>query len=115
MCDKAILENDGTLKFVPECYENPEMCNKADRYPHALEFVSECFKTQNICDKAVDTQPSTIKFVPEYFMTQEMFDKVVNIYVLYLILFLIDIKLKKCVTELFMKILFKLYTALISI
>ena len=41
MCDKAILENDGTLKSVPNCYINQEMCNKAaDSNPHAVEFVS---------------------------------------------------------------------------
>ena len=41
MCDKVILENGGTLKSVPNCYINQEMCNKAaDSYPHALEFVS---------------------------------------------------------------------------
>ena len=28
-CDKAILENGGTLKSVPDCYKNQEMCNKA--------------------------------------------------------------------------------------
>ena len=39
-------------------------------------------------------------------MTQEICDKAVNRCFLYLILFLIDIKLKKCVTELFLKILF---------
>ena len=40
MCDKAILENDGTLKFVPDSYENQEMDNKAvDNYPH----VPECY------------------------------------------------------------------------
>ena len=27
-CDKAILENGETLKSVPECYKNQEMCNK---------------------------------------------------------------------------------------
>ena len=37
MCDKAILENDGTLKSVPDCSKNQEMYNKAvDNYPHAL-------------------------------------------------------------------------------
>ena len=47
MCDKAILENGGTLKSVPACYKNEEMCNKAvDNYPHASEFVPECYKTQ---------------------------------------------------------------------
>ena len=29
MCDKAILENGGTIKFVPDCYKNQERCNKA--------------------------------------------------------------------------------------
>ena len=47
MCDKAILENGGTLKSVPHCYENQEMCNKAvDNYPHVLELVPECYKMQ---------------------------------------------------------------------
>ena len=39
MCDKAILENGGTLKFVPDCYKNQEMCNKAvDNY----SIISSC-------------------------------------------------------------------------
>ena len=59
-----------------------------------------------MCDKDADTYPSTIKVVPELFMTKEMCDKVVNIYFLYLSLFLIGIKLKKCLTELFLKIIF---------
>ena len=76
------------------------MCSKAvDNYPQALEFVPQYYKTQKTCDKAVDTYPSTIKFVPEYFMTQEMCDKAVNRCFLYLIIFLIDIKHKKCLTE----------------
>ena len=42
MWDKAILENSGTLKSVPDCYKNQEMCNKeVDDYPHTLEFVPE--------------------------------------------------------------------------
>ena len=74
-----------------------------DNYPHALEFVPEFYKIQKMCDKAVNTYPSTIKFILKCFMTQEMCNKAVNFF-LYLILFLIDIKLKKCVTELFLKI-----------
>ena len=47
MCDKAIIENAGTLTYFPDCYENQEMCKKAiENYPHALEFVPECYKTQ---------------------------------------------------------------------
>ena len=42
MCDKAVLENGGRLKSVPDCCKNHEMCNKAvDNYRYALEFVSE--------------------------------------------------------------------------
>ena len=57
-------------------------------------------------NKAVDTHPSTIKFVPECYKAQEMDDKAISRCFLYLILFLSGIKLKKCVTELFLKILF---------
>ena len=35
MYDKAIPENGGTLKSVPDCYKNQEMCYKAvDNYSH---------------------------------------------------------------------------------
>ena len=47
MCDKAILENGGTLKSLPDCCKYQEMCNEVvDNYSHALEFVPECYKTQ---------------------------------------------------------------------
>ena len=76
MCDKAIFENEGTLKSVPDCFKNQEMCNKTvDNCPYTLDFVSECCKTQKKCDKAIDTYSSAIKFVAESFMTLEMCDK----------------------------------------
>ena len=54
MCDKAILENGGTLKSVPDCYKSQEMCNEAvDNYSHALEFVAECYKNQEMCYRPV--------------------------------------------------------------
>ena len=47
MCDKAILENGGTLKSISNYYKNQERCNKAvGNYPYALEFVPECYKSQ---------------------------------------------------------------------
>ena len=47
MCDKAILENGGTLKSIPGCYRNLEIYDKAaDNHPHALKIVPECYKTQ---------------------------------------------------------------------
>ena len=45
MYNKVILENGGTLKSVPDCYKNQEMCNKAvDNYPNSLEVVPESYK-----------------------------------------------------------------------
>ena len=84
MCDKAILENGGTLKSVADCYKNiRKMRDKAvDNYPHTLEFLPECYETQEICNKAS------------------------NKWFLYLIVILIVIKLKKFVAELFLKMLF---------
>ena len=38
MCDKAVLENGGTLKSIPDFFKNQEMCNKAVR-----EFVRDCY------------------------------------------------------------------------
>ena len=47
MGDKAILENDRTLKFVPDCYKTQKMCDKAaDNYLHAWEFIRRCYITQ---------------------------------------------------------------------
>ena len=83
--------------------------NKAvDKYPHALEVVPECYKTHKMCDKAANTYPPTIKFVPKCFLTQEMCNKAVSRCFLYFTLFLINIKLKKCVTELLLKIIFNI-------
>ena len=58
-----------------------------------------------MCDKSVNTHPATIEFVPECYKTQQMWDKAVTRCVFSLILFPIGIKLKKCVTGLFLKLL----------
>ena len=114
MHDNAILENGGTLNSVPDCYKNQEMCNKAvDHYPHALEFVLNYYMTQKMSGKVVNTHSSTIQFVSECYKTQEMYDKafiyilfIYNLF-LHLFIFLVNIKLKKCVTVLSLKILFQ--------
>ena len=47
MCDKAVVEKGGTLKFVSDNYKNQTMCNQAvDNYVDALECDPKCFKTQ---------------------------------------------------------------------
>ena len=95
------------MKSVPDCYKNQEMRNRAVyNYPHAVEYVTEGYKTQTMCDKDVDTYPSTIKFLLECFMTQNCEIKQLIDVILYLSIFLIGIKIKKFVTELFLKILF---------
>ena len=49
MCDKAVLENGGTLKSVSDCYKNQEMWDKAvDNYSHALEFFPDCHNSKNV-------------------------------------------------------------------
>ena len=47
MCGKVLLENGGTLMFVPDCHKITKMCNKSvDNYVHALEFAPDCYQTQ---------------------------------------------------------------------
>ena len=66
MCDKMILENGGTLRFVPDCYKNQQMRNKGVKIsPSVIQFVPECYKTQKMCDKAVDTCPVVFDSVPD--------------------------------------------------
>ena len=68
-----------------------------ENYSCALEFGPECYEAQQIDDKIVDTHPSTILVVPECYKTQELCYKTVHRCFLYLILFLINTKLKKYV------------------
>ena len=73
MCDKAILENVGTVSTFFTTRKIKEMCYKYVLiYPDALEYVPECYQAQRMFDKAVDTFPSTIEFVPECYKTQEL-------------------------------------------
>ena len=45
MHNKVFIENDGTVKSVPDIYKNQEMYDKpVDSYPYALEFVSGSYK-----------------------------------------------------------------------
>ena len=65
--------------------------------------------------KAVDTYPPAIQFVPDLYKTQEMCFKALILVFLYLIIFLIDIKLKKCAIKHFPKILLCYNIVLIDI
>ena len=47
ICDRATLENGGTLESVPDQCKTHAMHNKAvDSYAHALEFVPDFYKSQ---------------------------------------------------------------------
>ena len=80
------------------------MSDKAvDNYAHALEFAPDCYKTQEMKIK-----PSILMLQYNMFLnskTQEMCDKGVNTCFIVFQSVLIQIRLKKCVTELFLKIL----------
>ena len=109
MCDKAILESDGTLKSVPDYYKNQQMCNKAaGNYPFALKFVVKCYKTTK--KKYVIKLLILIILKLNIFLFDLRPEKCVikpftNV-LFYLILFLINI-LTKCVIESFLKIVFQ--------
>ena len=81
MCDIGVVENGGTLKFVPDNYKNKKTCNQndcQDDYADALEYVPECFKTQEMCDKPIDTYLPVIQFVLKCFKLRKMCDKAVD-------------------------------------
>ena len=59
-----------------------------------------------MCGKVANTHFSTMKFVPECYKTQEMCDKDFNKRFLGFFIFLITIKLTKCVTKFLLMILF---------
>ena len=110
MCDKAILENGGTLESFSDCYKNQQMCDKAIyNYPHALQFVPDCSVTHQMCDKDVTHYHSTIQFLPDCYMIQEMRDKAINICFFVFNPFPDWCKnwYKKCMTQLLLKILFR--------
>ena len=49
MFDKDALKSGGTLKSVPDCYKNQQICDKAiENYPYASEFIPECSKILKI-------------------------------------------------------------------
>ena len=57
ICDKAILENGGTLESVPYCCKKQQVFDKVvDYYSYVLKFVPDCYMTQKMCDKIVILQ-----------------------------------------------------------
>ena len=79
------------------------MCIKSvHNYTYTLEFVHDCYETQEMCNEAVESYPSVTQFVPACCKTQKYVIKLLILVFLYLILFLIVIRLKKkCVIKSF--------------
>ena len=76
MCDIVISENGRTLNSLPGCYNNKQLSDKAvDNYLHALEFVPDCY------------------------MTQKCVIKLSILNLLELNMFLINLRLNKCVMK----------------
>ena len=66
MCDKAILENGGTLESVPDLYENKRICDEAvDTYRSTIQFVCVCYNTQEMCDKAINRCFLAFAYIPD--------------------------------------------------
>ena len=107
MCKHAVKKSLHLLRYVPDQYKTQQMCYKAILESHGrLKYVPDCYSNQEMFNNAVDNGPHALEFLPEQFMTQKMYNKADNRCFLYLILFLINMKLKKCVTELLLKIFF---------
>ena len=82
MCDNNILENDGMLRFIPDCCKNQKMWDKTvDNYSHLLEFARIPIRLE------------------KYVIRELIF------MLLQYSLFLIDIRLKKCVVKLLILVL----------
>ena len=76
MCNKSIVENGETLKFVPDNYKNQKMGSQAvDNYVDVLESVPKCFKPQEICEKAVATFHFVFNYFPALYKNQKISDK----------------------------------------
>ena len=65
-----------------------------------LESVLDCNKKQQMRDKAVDNYHPVSKLVPDYFITQKYVIKLSILIITQYKLFLIAIRLKKCVVKL---------------
>ena len=65
--------------------------------------------------KCVIKLSHAFKFVSDFYIKQEMYDKSVNKCSLAIIYFPVNTKLKKCMTEMFLKILFQNFIAPIDI
>lgn len=73
MCKKITIENGVMLGFLPDCYKDKKICQKAvDNYVHASWHVPNCYNTEQMCNIFVGTHPSAIQFIPKCWKSEEM-------------------------------------------
>ena len=102
-------------KFVPDHLKIKKMCKHAViKLPFVIRAVPDRFNIQEMCDKTIIENGVALKsvldcyknqFLPECYKTQEMCRKGADTCLLYLIMFLVNLRLKKCVIKLFLMIL----------
>ena len=70
-------QNGAMLKFVPDCYKNQRMCNKAvNNYAHALQFVPNWLRRKKCVIKLLIQVLLQCKLIPDWCKTQPMCGKV---------------------------------------
>ena len=101
----TVMKNPEMLKFVfnhlktKRCYLKMRK-HAVKKLPYLLRYVLDQYKTQQICDKAILENGGRLKSVPDCDKNQEMCNKAVIITLMHLNLFLIAIRVKKCVIKL---------------
>ena len=92
------------IRNVPDQYETQQIYDKTIlENVETLESVLDCYKKQQMRDKAVDNYHHASKLVPDCFITQKYVIKLSILIITQHKLFLIAIRLNKCVIKLFNK------------
>ena len=100
-----VMKNTEMLKFVPHYLKIKKYCKHiVKKLPYLLTYVPDQYKFKKMCDKAIFENSGTLKSVSDWYKTQKMCNKAVFFCILFYSY--MDIKLKKCVSELFLKIFF---------
>ena len=79
MCNKAVDTHPSTIQFVPECYKNQEMREKAvNRCLFVFDSIANQYEPQEICEVVVYLYPFLSVYCPNKYKTQTMYDKAVG-------------------------------------
>ena len=98
----AVKKLPFVIRYVPGRYKTKKMYNEViSENGGMLEFIPDYYKDQKMCDKAVDNCFHASRFAPNCYKIQKCSIKLlVRVVLLYLFLFLINVRPKKCVIKL---------------